>query len=499
MMPATLSEMLDQARTNDGPQIIDKIGIGQGGVDPLGLRQINFGLMDRVFPDLNNVARHVRPYVLMAWAWRRVRRILERDKKGGALDTEMRDFVDRIEALFAWSQFLVDEDVDLPGAYAMRELIEVDRYTFGGDKWEKRRDMRRYSTGLISPLNYGPSLQTMGWLVRAAEGAGTFGAPPILDPVLDAFEARFADELEHPAFNKLGSVTVKRTDVARWGTMWSMAKPLKIERSAVFDRLGGALAPSERQAGIALIQASYNDLPNEDWDLDDVRSRMADLPADWEDPRAYVRARSEWRAVQVRQVFRLSLEALFYWFVEQLGDGPRHTSAVAGAFLDELDEEAPDGNAEAWLLSPADYTNPVEALNAIKVALRSWVGLADAIVVGLRHSLAEAPGEAHNFETFDRLPLARARKEADQWKTLSAKDFISRVLESWIMAQHTYWCVNRGLSDARGRGKTILRLRIVMDEGGWTQTPGTSLGNPPEATPDRLETAFTLLEECRRL
>jgi hypothetical protein len=38
-----------------------------GGVDPLGLRQINFGLMDRVLPDLNNVASHIRPYTLMAW------------------------------------------------------------------------------------------------------------------------------------------------------------------------------------------------------------------------------------------------------------------------------------------------------------------------------------------------------------------------------------------------------------------------------------------------
>jgi len=30
------------------------------------------------------------------------------------------------------------------------------------------------------------------------------------------------------------------------------------------------------------------------------------------------------------------------------------------------------------------------------------------------------------------------------------------------------------LADARTRGKQILRLRIVMDEGGWTLTPGTT-------------------------
>lgn len=68
------------------------------------------------------------------------------------------------------------------------------------------------------------------------------------------------------------------------------------------------------------------------------------------------------------------------------------------------------------------------------------------------------------------------------------------------MAQHAYWAVGRGLSDARSRGKQILRLKIVMDEGGWTLTPGTTKqGNPPEPTPDRLETAISLLKECGKL
>ena len=42
-----------------------------GGVDPVGLRQINFDLLDQVFPGLNNVARHIRPFVVVTWAWRR--------------------------------------------------------------------------------------------------------------------------------------------------------------------------------------------------------------------------------------------------------------------------------------------------------------------------------------------------------------------------------------------------------------------------------------------
>jgi hypothetical protein len=77
---------------------------------------------------------------------------------------------------------------------------------------------------------------------------------------------------------------------------------------------------------------------------------------------------------------------------------------------------------------------------------------------------------------------------------------LARLIENWIMAQHAYWSVGRGLADARTRGKQIMRLRIVMDEGGWTLTPGTTtVGNPPQPTPDRLETAISLLTECRRL
>ena len=498
-MPTTLNELLESASSTQEPQITDKIGISQGGVDPLGLRQINFGLMDRVLPDLNNVARHIRPYVVMAWAWRRVRRVLEREKMDSALDSQIRDFVDRIEALYAWSQFLADSGADLPGATAMRKLFEVKSYTFGGEEWERRRDMRRYSTGLISPLNYGPSLQTMGWLVRANEGTGIFRTPPELDPVLDAFEQKIKGELDHPAFNRLGPVKVKRQDAERWGKLWSMTKPLAIEREALFDRLGGPLAPPTRQHGIALARAGYMDLTHQERELDDIRARMSDPPHAWNDPGACPPIAADWRAVQVRQVFRLALEGLFFWLVERLGDGPMHSPAVADEFIGELGKTHLPKTAGAWLFDTVVKKNPVDVLTEIKSALRSRDGLAAAIANGLRHSLHEAPAEALDFETFDRLPLARARKEAERWRELSPREFFVRVIESWVMAQHTYWCVNRGLADARGRGKTILRLRVVMDEGGWTQTPGTTLGNPPEPTPDRLETAISLLEECQLL
>jgi hypothetical protein len=493
----TLDELLAEAGGARGPRLVAKSKVRLGGIDPLGLRQINFGLMDEVLPDLNNVAQHVRPYILMAWAWRRVRRIIEASPKSGATDEQMRDFVDRIEAIFAWSQFLMNRRAALPGGLALRPLLEVDSYRFSGAAWNELRDMRRYSTGLISPLNYGPSLRTLGWLIPVGGAAGVFQPPDSLDTALDAFEARFASELGHDAFNRFGPVTVAAADVRRWGKLWNMEAPRKPEKKAAFERLGGALADPRRQAGVRLIRAAWRDLDDEEATNDAIRARMADVADAWEKETAPTAA-ADWRAAQVRQAFRLALEGLFYWTIVALREnGPMRSAALVDIFLASLDETLPSTAAE-WMLDGANSDNPTEHVDALDAGLRRRPGLPAAIADAIRHALREPP-TARDFERRDRLPLARAQEEARMWAALSPQGFMVKLIEVWIIAQHTYWCVARGLADARSGGKTILRMRIVMEENGWTLTPETSGANPPEATPDRLDTAVSLLWECDRL
>lgn len=84
-------------------------------------------------------------------------------------------------------------------------------------------------------------------------------------------------------------------------------------------------------------------------------------------------------------------------------------------------------------------------------------------------------------------------------ETLSSEPpsvFLHHVFNSWVFGQHVYWAIGRGLGDARSRGKTILRLRVVPDEGGWTLAPGANARSVPRATPDRLETAVCLMREA---
>ena len=74
MPPPTLAELADAAAKADSPRFATSRRADSGGVDPLGLRQINFDLMDRVLPGINNVGRHLRPFVVTTWAWRRAAR-----------------------------------------------------------------------------------------------------------------------------------------------------------------------------------------------------------------------------------------------------------------------------------------------------------------------------------------------------------------------------------------------------------------------------------------
>ena len=73
---------------------------------------------------------------------------------------ELRDFVDRIEVIYAWCNSPVN--ADLPGRQVLTPLVQSDRWFFGDAAWRKRREVRRYSTAFTAPITYGPSLKTLG-------------------------------------------------------------------------------------------------------------------------------------------------------------------------------------------------------------------------------------------------------------------------------------------------------------------------------------------------
>ncbi len=110
---------------------------------------------------------------------------------------------------------------------------------------------------------------------------------------------------------------------------------------------------------------------------------------------------------------------------------------------------------------------PTELMKEIEeaIAIPFSPDLPQTIIRAIAFCLAETPKQENHFERPDRLPLIRARREAIAREKGATKDFVRHVFESWVLAQHVYWSVGRGLADARAQGKTLLRLKVVLDEG----------------------------------
>lgn len=247
------------------------------GVDPLGLRQINFDLMDQVFPGLNNVARHIRPFVLVAWAWRRANQLAKTQGTRTIPIDQLRDFVDRIEVIYVWSQFLTNPSSDLPGRQVLANLLQAKDWTFGGSTWRQRRTTRRYSTALTAPINYGPALKMLGWVQSHPDHSEILIPTATAAPALDAFEARIADRLNHPAFSKFGSVTVTATEARGWSKAWALDKVTKAEADAMNEMLFGTSAPLCRQKGGKLMLAAAKHSSTTEVDV--LRRTMAGPPS----------------------------------------------------------------------------------------------------------------------------------------------------------------------------------------------------------------------------
>jgi hypothetical protein len=493
----SLAKLTAEAVAAKGPGFPPAILPKLGGVDPLGLRQINFDLMDQVFPGLNNVARHIRPFVMVTWAWRRANQLAKAQKAAKVLVDVLVDFVDRIDVIYVWSQLLRDPNADLPGSQVLEELLEAKEWTFGGADWRKRREVRRYSTALTAPINYGPALKMLGWVNTHPQYSQILIPTPAVTAALDAFEAKIDDRLAHPAFSKFGSVTVTSKEVRTWSAAWALESVTKAEAAAMSEMLFGAAAPQCRQVGGELMFAAASHEGTTV--VDQVRSVMSGPPSDFMPAARLSDIWKAWRRVQIRQLFRLSLEALFYWTIINLDDRPRGTDALVDLFISQVPIKRRAANAREWLKTALrTAAGPTELMAGIEEALNSLgaADLAPKIVAGFALCLAEPAYEDEQFERWERLPLFRARREAIARENGSVRDFIRHVFESWVLAQHVFWSVGRGLADARAQGRTLLRLKIMLDEGGWTLAPGAAGSNIPLPTRDRLETMLSLSREC---
>lgn len=490
----TVQEIIDESALANGPRVSELVRIRPGGVDPLGLRQINFNLMDQLLPQLNNVARHIRPLTVMAWAWRCAWKSAETIGLDKVPASTLREMVDRIEVIFVWSQLLVHDSVDLPGSAYLKTRLPESSYRFAGEHWTQMQKERRYSTALSAAVNYGPSLFNLCFARRGAQ-RDEVRLHPLADAALNSLDSLLGDQRNHSAFTKFGEVTVTQADLKLWGGLWDIEKITNAECEHIATTLGGKEAPLERQHGIRLLKTAIERIGVRGDSA--VRKAMCDCGAAHDNSQLQ-ESTAVWRGIQARQLFRLTLEALLYWATVEVSDRPSTVERMASRFLEGTPSEH---TVEAWLAIPADpdAVDIIEPILELEKLLRGRVdanSLPSVIYQGLRAALACKAIDSN--ERQDRLPLERAQTEAKSFADKSPAQFMEYILSAWAIGQHVYWSVGRGIGDARRGQDRILRLKIVPDEAGLRIVPGAN-NSAPRTTPDRLSTAITLLQEAGEL
>ena len=284
MANPSLAELCDLAASREGPAFTSILKATSGGVDPLGLRQINFDLMDLVFPGLNNVASHIRPFTVVTWAWRRAATCAR------IWDTKEST---RRNCRTSWT--------GSRSSMRGRNSAEILQETFPVEKCS-RLSLPRESTpsegipGVTGEgpgrfhraqcaINYGPGLKTLGWLQPDAEREGAWAATELAEPAIVAFEAEIAAFLHHPAFCKFGPVSIANTDVDQLKEAWALERPTEAERLAMKRSLMGDAAGQRRRDGIRLAIAAVYHLKSST-DVLAVRRTMCGPPTEFVPHRA---------------------------------------------------------------------------------------------------------------------------------------------------------------------------------------------------------------------
>ena len=491
-MTSSLAEFEQLSRKAKSCFIVKPAGAGLGGVDPLGLRQINFDLMNDVFPGLNNVARYIRPFTLVTWAWRRT--IALARKSGEALPVSSHeDFVARIEVAFVWSMLQNDEvDVDLPGKQVVWSRWGAeDKILFGDADWTAFVKARRNSTALTAAINYGPGLRAFRLLEDDSNYAGTRFPGEATAEMLDAFEARIKPLLRHALFRERGPCTLTRKTAKSWTATWDMEDLLEEEKRAMRERLMGARAPTKRRGGFELLTRAVDDQHEADEGEGELRPAMLEL----EDAKIAEPA-LHWNRVQMRQSFRLGLEALFEWIIAEIGGGTMTTEVLAAHMLERTPPEEGQ-TARPWLEAlAATAVSPVEAMDALQANFPNGATFVPTALAAIALPMLANASLHDRSERRERLPIALAAADLDRIGNDSPQQFLKHMIENWLIAQHTYWSVGRGLADARAGAKKIMRLRLVLEPGGWRVTRGRGTRGMPRPTPDRLRTAISLAQQC---
>lgn len=522
-------DVLDQAHADVHHfRLVEELKLIPGGVDPLGLRQVNLDLMATALPGINNVTYRIRPYAFMAWAWWRAAQTFMTGNNQIVQASRLQNLVDRWEVVFAWSHVLATNTPELPGRNVLSTSLPraLTPYRLYGKAWDEFRDSRRTSTALMAPIQYGPSIKSLGWLIP--QQGRIFVPSDQAMPAVTAIDAIATSALPAEMLRP-SDVEITPEQVRALHAAWTVAAPSGAEKQVfwrLFYEAGADPRAGEdarrRQHSLRLIQAVLQQStgPLAEMDIRRVLSsgRLSGgeslaLPAD------LIETQRLWSALQARQLQRIALEAMLVWIeaqIEKRGGAADAEDLAADAAADarSTEDKADSATVGIYLAAAASrdtgigwpaacahvaatdiFTLMEELLSAQAGRVSSIPGLAlralafaEAMAAGLREAGIDSSPRGPLGGNADRLPLNAMSRRLGSLRDHPMRDLWREIILSWVLAQHIRWSVARN-------GDGTQRLRLALDEGGWVRLRADRSG-PFGPTPDRLAAALSLASDC---
>lgn len=494
-----------------------------GGVDFLGLRQVNLALIDQFLPGINNVTYSLRPYSVMCWiAWGFKNAAQSAGLKELSL-SQFDQFREKVEVLFNWGHQLTHSGTGMVGNAQIAPTVTEGDFPLKFADWKR-------NVSWFDAVNYGPS-------AKSDNGLGFLTQPlPGIYALTSAGEqlAKALDEglRTHQTYSTLSDFSILRASPAEaldllegWKIDEPSAQEAEIYRHALYDEaaIGQTTRLGQRSASIKLILRALQAM-EKPATTNELRGFMANTQlfdkvlTEAEEPLA--KMHTVWRVLQVRQAHRLAFEVLFGWVEYRVMEfGRLHSAELVEDLIAAIKSNRPAASIDNWhadILASIKSTQnesgdlfaaalvydevsvfkqmaavseeiskdrDASAVRAIEI-LMLCAAYADAFLSDSRSETLARQGGA------GRISLAYWAGFVESNKPLPLSAFASKVIENFLLSQHF------GVAAARySEGKQ--RLRLTIEERGLASMLNSTneIWRPFEAA-DRLDAMLSLMTDA---
>jgi hypothetical protein len=502
-----------------GPAFVPQYKPKTGGVDFLGLRQVNLEMAAQLLPGINNVTRFVRPFSMVSWIYWKFHTHCEASGITKPTPQQLKVWKEKVETLFTWGHQL-NAVRGVPGLDSKPPALEHAPLDF--KSWRRTAE----NTSLMAAVQYGPASKTLGGLgflepvdrefLRTC-GPGTELATA-LDPLLSK-----ADESK--LLSGLAAQKASQDDANRLFNAWSVQKLSHRERETFrkvfFDESSvGTNSPLGRRSTTVemirrILGQSSSAMSTEELRYALFHGRLSKRRARIEDSKL-IAPWHQWIVLQMRQAQKLALESLLYWTELQLFDGyARDTESLTKLAIEETcnaDATFSEGTPISKLYSrlrlqgvnlhnllDRSETDDLDCLLVLMEDLRASIKAGEAFLdlsirilflcASYTETLKENPLTKSECRrgTVDRISLSYWLETLRKCDRMTLREFTRYMLEIPILSQHFTFAARRF------DGQTQ-RLRIAVEEQGLELLADKPLR--PTVTPDRLDAALSLMADC---